>query len=91
MNRIEVIHACAAAGLRAGRAVREAVHALPLLERVARTPSLLKPRIRELTRNVDRVADDVAIEVLEELGATIGHRIELIVDPANAERVGMAP
>jgi hypothetical protein len=84
MNRIEVIHACAAARLRAGRAVREAVHALPLLERVARNPSLLKPRIRELTRNVDRVADDVAIEVLEELGATIGHRIELIVDPANA-------
>ena len=82
MTESGILRACAVAGIRAGRAVRETVNALPIVERVARTPSPLKPRIRELTRNVDRVADDAAIAVLEELSDEIGHRIDLLVDPA---------
>jgi hypothetical protein len=75
-----VLRACAVAGIEAGRAVRDTVQALALEERVARTPSLIKPRLRELTRNVDNVADMAAIRVLEALSARIGHRIELLID-----------
>lgn len=73
--------ACIAAALDAGRAIRQAVQDLSPFERAERVPSPLKPRVGELTRRVDFVADTVGIARLERLSRDIGHRIELIVDP----------
>jgi hypothetical protein len=80
MNRRATARACVAAGIDAGRAIRQAVQDLPPFERAERVPSPLKPRVRELTRRVDLVGDTIGIARLERLSREVGHRIELIVD-----------
>jgi hypothetical protein len=77
-----VAEVLAAAGLRACRAAREAVYATPLGERARLGASTLKPEVGELARQIDRIAEAAALEEIECSSAAIGHRIELIVDPA---------
>jgi hypothetical protein len=82
--------ACAAAGIAAGRAIRQAVHDRSPAERAERVPSLLKPQVGELTRRVDLIADTIGVAHLERLGRAIGRRIEVILDPLSGatHRVG---
>src|SRR5574337_710449 len=68
---------CARAGIALGRAIRRAVHELPLRTRGAADTSLLK------SRNVraDAVGERIGLRYLEQLSRRLGHRIELLLDP----------
>jgi hypothetical protein len=79
---------CAVRGLAAGRAIRAAVHALPVGERGTPDTAALKPPGTP-TQHVDRVAEDVGIACFERLAAELGHRIELIADVASAQLVAL--
>ncbi len=80
-----IARACAIAGILAGRAVRDAIHAMPAEARATPTPSPLKPRMGPLARAVDQVGDTLGIEHLERLSRAIGYRIDLIVDERTGE------
>jgi hypothetical protein len=69
------------AGVRIGRAVARLVHAMPPRERVRRVRAALKTRPVPFA---DRAAEDLGIAHLERLSRAVGHRIELIIDPAGS-------
>ena len=87
MGSVEIARACAAAGIAAGKKIREALYAMPLAERGRPCTSRLKP-----ARNVraDAVAEEIGLGELEALGAALGAPIELIGDVAKGEsfRIG---
>jgi hypothetical protein len=76
-----VARACAEAALRAGREIRELVHAMPPGERGRPTRSLLKPKGGYGARVVDARAEEVGIARLEGLATDLGVAIELLVEP----------
>jgi hypothetical protein len=85
MSAYTIASACAVAAIRAGREIREAIQAMPPVQRATRAASPLKPQVGELARFVDHVGDSVGIEHLERLSRDIGHRIELIVDARSGD------
>jgi hypothetical protein len=85
MSEQTIPRTCAAAGIRAGRKIREAIHSMPASRRATKAASPLKPRVGELARYVDHVGDSIGIEHLEQLSRDIGQRIDLIVDPRSGE------
>jgi hypothetical protein len=84
--------ACADAALRAGREIRELVHAMPPAERGRPTRSLLKPKGGYGARHVDARAEAVGLAHLERLAHELGIGIELLVDPGTllTHRIGRA-
>ncbi len=86
----DVARTCAAAGLRAGREIRELVHAMPPGERARPQLSILKPVAGYGARAVDAAAEAVGVAHLDTLARDIGHPIELIVEPATGatHRIG---
>jgi hypothetical protein len=85
MSAQRIARVCAAAGIRAGREIREAIHAMPPKQRATKAASPLKPRMGELARYVDHVGDSIGIQHLEKLSRDIGHRIDLIIDPRSGD------
>lgn len=77
--------ACAGTGIQAGRRIREAVHGLSPQARAARTVSTTKPIAGTLTRHVDQVGEEIAVEELEGLARQTGYRIDLVVNPRSGE------
>lgn len=84
MNTTTVAYTCAMAGIEAGRAIRNAIHALPLSERARPCASRLKPQGNV---TADQVGEDLGMQHLEQLSRTIGVRIQLIVDGTRAPMV----
>lgn len=89
-----ILERCALAALAAGRAIRDAVHAMPPSERGVRAPAALKPG-GQLVLAVDGAAEAVGIAHLERLSAEIGVPLALIADagrgavlPIGTERGG---
>lgn len=72
------------AGIEAGRAIREAIHALPLAARARPCPSQLKPHGNV---TADQVGEELGIRHLEQLSRAVGFRILLIVDGTQAPMV----
>lgn len=72
---------CALAALAAGRAIREAVHAMPPAARGRPAPAALKPG-EQIVLAVDAAAEAVGLRHLERLSAEIGCPIALIADVA---------
>jgi hypothetical protein len=83
MDDLQIACACAATGVRAGRAIRAALQELPPAQRATPSASPLKPVVRELARYVDRLGDTIGIEHLEQLARRTGLRIDLVVDPGS--------
>jgi len=81
MDDLQIACACAATGVRAGRAIRAALQALPPSQRATPSASPLKPVVRELARYVDHLGDTIGIEHLEQLSRRVGLRVDLVVDP----------
>jgi hypothetical protein len=77
-----IARACADTGLRAGRAIRELVHAMPPGERGRPTRSVLKPSGGYGARHVDAEAEALGLAHLEKLAADLDLAIELLVDPS---------
>ncbi|MEO8603573.1 MAG: hypothetical protein ABI629_13445 [bacterium] len=69
----------ALAALDAGRAIRAAVHAMPIAARGIRTEAALKPG-GQLVMAVDAMAEAVGVAHLERLSTAIGYRIEMLAD-----------
>jgi len=74
-----VLERCALAALTAGRAIREAVHAMPPAERGRPAPAALKPG-EQIVLAVDAAAEAVGLAHLERLSAAIGCPIALVAD-----------
>jgi hypothetical protein len=74
--------ACAAAALSVGRAVRSAVHSLPLQERARKAPSPLKPA-PATSAQPDLVGEEAAFRVLAVLATQLRCEVRVIVDPAS--------
>ena len=83
--------ACADAGLRAGRLIRELVHAMPPAERARPRLSILKPVAGYGARAVDAAAEAVGVEELGRLGHALGCAIELVVDPTTGATHRLGP
>lgn len=81
MDTTTIAFACAMAGIEAGRAIRAAIHAMPLADRARPCTSRLKP---EGNVTADQVGEDLGIRHLQQLSRTVGHRIHLIVDGLRA-------
>lgn len=75
----DLLARCALAALDAGRAVRDAVHAMPVAARGARTTTALKPG-GQLVMAVDAAAEAVGLAHLERLSDAIGMPIDLLAD-----------
>src|SRR5690348_16081744 len=90
MTTDDVSRACADAALRAGRAIRALVHAMPPAERGRPTRSLLKPTGGYGARHVDAEAEAVGLAHLERLASEVGTGIDLLVDTATrtVHRIG---
>src|SRR5262245_45063234 len=85
MSSTAVAKACAVCGIAAGRAIREAVHAMPLAERARWTSSQLKRHNVE----VDAAAERIALQHLRILSRELDRRIAVLLDDrGNAEIVG---
>lgn len=86
----DLARTCAEAGLRAGRRIRDLVHAMPPAERARPVTSILKPVPGYGARAVDAAAEAVGVEHLEALGRDLGCPIELIVEPTGGttHRIG---
>lgn len=76
-----VLERCALAALTAGRAIREAVHAMPPADRGRPAPAALKPG-EQIVMAVDAAAEAVGLAHLERLSAEIGCPIALVADAA---------
>lgn len=83
--------ACADAGLRAGRLIRELVHAMPPAERARPCLSILKPVAGYGARAVDAAAEAVGVEQLERLSRDLGCPIELVVEPTTGATHRLGP
>jgi hypothetical protein len=89
MTTDDVGRACADAALRAGRAIRALVHAMPPTDRGRPTRSLLKPAGGYGARHVDAEAEAVGLAHLERLASDIGTGIDLLVDATQTmHRIG---
>ena len=90
MTTDDVSRACADAALRAGRAIRALVHAMPPTERGRPTRSLLKPAGGYGARHVDAEAEAVGLAHLERLASEVGVGIDILVDAATrtVHRIG---
>src|SRR5215470_4555580 len=85
MDSLTVAKACAVCGIAAGRAIREAVQAMPLGERGRRAASQLKRR----NVAVDAAAERIALQHLRVLSREMDRRIALLVDDrGTAEVIG---
>ncbi|MDX2166928.1 MAG: hypothetical protein SF182_07695 [Deltaproteobacteria bacterium] len=82
MSDIALLQHCALAALDAGRAIRDAVHAMPVAARGVRTTTALKPG-GQLVMAVDAAAETVGVAHLERLSAALGQPIELVADGAS--------
>ena len=92
MTEAEIARACATTALRAGREIRDLVHAMPPLDRGHPTRSLLKPAGGWGARRVDAEAEALGLSHLERLAAETGVPITLLVDVAagTTHRIGPA-
>lgn len=79
MSRDPVLERCALAALAAGRAIREAAHAMPPAERGRPAPAALKPG-EQIVLAVDAAAEAVALAHLQRLSAEIGCPVALVAD-----------
>jgi hypothetical protein len=81
---------CADTAVRAGRAIRELVHAMPAAERAQPTTSILKPHGGYGARHVDARAEALGAEYLGRLADDAGVPIEILVDATGSvtHRVG---
>lgn len=82
MSRDPLLERCALAALTAGRAIRDAVHAMPPAERGRPAPAALKPG-GQLVLAVDGAAEAVGVAHLERLSAAIDCPLTLIADAAS--------
>jgi hypothetical protein len=82
MSDTALLQHCALAALDTGRAVRDAVHAMPAAARGVRTTTALKPG-GQLVMAVDAAAEAVGLAHLERLSNSIGEPIELLADGAH--------
>ena len=87
MTDAALARACAEAALRAGREIRELVHAMPVGERGRPTRSLLKASGGYGARHVDAAAEAVGLAHLEHLAGDLGVEIELLVENGS-HRIG---
>jgi hypothetical protein len=87
MDTSSVAFACAMAGIEAGRAIRDAIHALPLAERARPCASRLKPHGNV---TADQIGEDLGVQHLERLSRAIGYRILLILDGTQVMSIGDA-
>ncbi|KAI8463135.1 MAG: hypothetical protein J3K34DRAFT_527240 [Monoraphidium minutum] len=71
-------------------AVRAAVNALPLRDRAARVPALLKPP-PEAAAAPDAAGERAAAAVLAGLAADLGMEVRIVVDPASGRCVRIRP
>ena len=74
-----VLERCALAALVAGRAIRDAVHAMPPAERGRKGPAALKPG-EQIVMAVDATAEAVGLAHLERLSAAVGYPVAVIAD-----------
>ena len=81
MSRDPLLERCALAALTAGRAIRDAVHAMPPAARSRPAPAALKPG-GQLVLAVDGAAEAVGVAHLERLSAAIDCPLALIADAA---------
>jgi hypothetical protein len=79
-NATEIAEACARAGIEAGRAIRTAIHDMPLAERARPCSSALKAA----NVRADQVGEDIGLRRLERLAAAVGLRIHVLLDFAGA-------
>jgi hypothetical protein len=82
MSRDPLLERCALAALTAGRAIRDAVHAMPPAARGRPAPAVLKPG-GQLVLAVDGAAEAVGVAHLERLSAAIGCPLALVADAAS--------
>jgi hypothetical protein len=87
MSRDPLLERCAMAALAAGRAVRDAVHAMPPAARARPAPAALKPD-GQLVLAVDGAAEAIAVTHLERLSAEIDCPLLLVAD---AQRGALLP
>ena len=76
-----VLERCALAALAAGRAIRDAVHAMPPAERGRPAPAALKPG-EQIVLAVDGAAEAIGLRHLERLSDDLGCPIALVADAA---------
>lgn len=78
---------CAVRGLAAGRAIRDAVYALPVEQRGVLVDAALKPGRQ--TQQVDRVAEEIGLACFERLAAELGHRLVVLADVAGDAQIAI--
>lgn len=78
MTTDDIAAACARAGIAAGRAIREAVHAMALGERAQPCSSTLK----RVNVRADELGEQIGLEHLERLAMTVDQRLHLVLDAA---------
>lgn len=84
MARDPLLQRCALAGLAAGRAIRDVVHAMPPADRGRPAPAALKPG-ETIVLAVDAAAEAVALAHLERLSADLDCPIALIADATRGD------
>lgn len=88
MDTVTIARRCAAAGIEAGRTIRETIHAMDLSERARPCTSLLKPRGNVYA---DAAAEAIGLQCLERLSRELGIAIHIVPDAGQRpHRIGQA-